>query len=213
MGKKHKETGNDISALLKKKNQGIKLDIGCGGNKQGPDWVGMDYRAMPGVDIVQDITMFPWPLPDESVSLAVSSHVIEHLNPMPVDPRITGLVDLLLDKKIISQKDKEKYIGEHAPGPIFMRFMDEVWRVLKPGADFMISLPYAGSPGFYQDPTHINNVSEVTWDYFDPMGPYSNGSLWAIYAPRPWKVKINTWHTTGNLEVVLTKRPIIKDTK
>lgn len=203
----------DVSELFRKKNKGVHLDIGCGANKQGPDWVGIDYREIPGVDIVHDLTMFPWPIPDESVSLAVASHVVEHLNPMPVDPRITALVDLLLKKKVFSEKEKDAYIGEHAPGPIFMRFMDEVWRIMKPGGEFMVSLPYAGSPGFYQDPTHINNCSEVTWDYFDPSGPYSGGSLWTIYQPKPWKVKVNTWHMNGNSEIVLIKRPLKEEKK
>jgi SAM-dependent methyltransferase len=211
MAKKTKET--DLSALLKKKNQGIKLDIGCGANKQGPDWVGIDYRAMPGVDIVHDLTKFPWPLPDESVSLAASSHVFEHISPLPVDPRLSGLIDLLLDKKIIKQADKEKYIGEHNPGPIFMRMMDEIWRIMKPGGELLVAVPYATSSGFHQDPSHINMINEVTWDYFDPMGPFSNGMLWAIYAPKPWRIKVNTWHTDGNMEVVLVKRTIIEDKK
>lgn len=61
---------------------GIRLDIGCGANKQGPDWVGMDIRPLPGVDIVHDMESIPWPLPDECVLSAVASHVVEHINPV-----------------------------------------------------------------------------------------------------------------------------------
>lgn len=190
-----------------------KLDVGCGANKQGKDWVGMDYRAMDGVDIVWDIGKFPWPIADETFDLAATSHVLEHINPMPVDPRITGLAQMLLDKKLVSQKDIDKYVGEIAPGPVFMRFMDEVWRILKVGGEFLCAFPYAGSPGFWQDPTHINAINETTFDYFDPKGPFSNGGLWSIYKPKPWYLKINTWHVVGNMEVVLTKRAFNKDNK
>lgn len=193
-----------------------KIDIGCGDNKQGPDWVGMDYRKFPGVDIVQDITMFPWKgIPDNKFDLAVTSHVIEHINPAPVDPRITGLAKLLLSKKLVTSKEMDEFVGEIAPGPIFMRFMDEVWRILKPGGEFLCGLPYAGSIGYFQDPSHVNPCNEVTWEYFDPKGPRTDGAFWNIYKPKPWKIKLQsfTWNILGNIEIVLIKRALNKDNK
>ena len=59
---------------------GILLDIGCGGNKQ-ERFVGMDKRALPGVDIVHDLEVFPYPLEDESCLTIVGSHIIEHIKP------------------------------------------------------------------------------------------------------------------------------------
>jgi len=70
---------SDIQSLLNQQS-GIRLDIGCGANKN-PGFVGMDIRPLPDVDIVQDVEEFPWPLPDESVLMAVCSHVVEHINP------------------------------------------------------------------------------------------------------------------------------------
>lgn len=166
----------DIDKLLKDK-AGIKLDIGAGGNKQAPDWVGIDYRALPGIDIVHDLETFPWPLPDECVNFAVASHVVEHINP---------------------------HKG------IFMQFMDEVWRIMKYDCEFAIATPYAGSIGYYQDPTHINPCNENTWLYFDPLEDKANGQLYNIYRPKPWRIKINTFHPDGNLEVVLVKRRMDK---
>lgn len=165
-----KQKKDEIAEILKRHNQGIKLDIGCGANKQ-PGFVGIDNRKLPGVDIVQDVEKFPWPLPDGCANLAVASHLVEHIDPH---------------------------------GGVFLRFMDEVWRILKYGGQFMIATPYAGSHGYFQDPTHCNPCNEATWAYFDPLE--ADGILYKIYKPKPWKIDINTWHVNGNMEIVLSKR-------
>ena len=59
---------------------GIRLDVGCGEAKQS-GFVGLDKRALEGVDIVHDVEVFPWPLPDECVVVAVCSHLVEHIKP------------------------------------------------------------------------------------------------------------------------------------
>lgn len=162
-----------IQALLQK-NSGIKLDIGCGENKQ-EGFIGMDIRDMKGVDIVHDVTKYPWPLPDDSVLLALASHLVEHINPADFG---------------------------------FINFMNEVWRVMKPGGEWMMVLPYAGSPGYWQDPTHVNPCNEVTWHYFDPLANADGQMtmLWTIYKPKPWKIKFSAHNPNGNMEVVLVKR-------
>lgn len=190
---------------LLKQNSGIRLDIGCGENKQ-PGFVGMDYRALPGVDIVHNVELFPWPLPDESVVVALCSHLIEHLDPHPGDARIAPLINLLIQKKLISEEEVKSAIGTIDPGPKFMAFMDELWRVMKYDGEVMLSFPYAGSQGFWQDPTHINGINEVTLTYFDPLEPNTNGVLYKIYQPKPWKIKFSAHQQTGNMEVVLIKR-------
>lgn len=156
------------------------VDIGCGGAKQGKDWFGIDYRKMPGVDLVQDLEKFPWKVPSESFNTSVCSHVIEHINP------------------------------SHG---IFISFMNEAWRILKPEGEMVIGVPYATSTGMFRDPTHCNFVNEETWSYFDPQDQFYQGGLYHIYSPLPWRVKINTWHTTGNMEVVLVKRAITPEMK
>lgn len=163
--------------LLKKQKHSF-VDIGCGANKAGKEWFGIDYRALPGVDLVQDLEQFPWKVPSESFNTAVSNHVIEHINP--------------------SQG-------------IFINFMNEAWRILKPEGEFIIGAPYATSVGMFRDPTHCNFINEETWSYFDPQDQLYHGGLYHIYAPLPWRIKINTWHTSGNIEVVLVKREITKE--
>lgn len=204
---KKKVTKSKIDVLLEKFNQGIKLDIGCGNNKQSNGFVGMDVRDLPNVDIVHNIEQFPWPLPNDSVSLATASHVLEHINPGSTDPRLVALVDLLEKKKILSKKEIKETVGDVEVFGIFMTFMDEVWRVLKTGGQFAFAVPYAGSPGYWQDPTHINPITETTLAYFDPL---DRSGLWHIYKPMPWKIKESHYDLNGNLEVILIKRIVDK---
>ena len=99
-------------------NQGIFLDVGCSDHKSAGS-LGMDKRAVDGVDIVHDMEMLPWPLPDACVKRMLASHIVEHLNP-------ALSVDIL----------------------------NEMHRVMQPKGQLLIATPYAGSPRFWQDPTH-----------------------------------------------------------
>ena len=197
--KKSVKKASKIDVLLQKNNKGIHLDIGCGANKN-EGFVGMDVRELPGVDIVHNIEQFPYPLPDECCSMVVASHVLEHINPGNTDTRLVGLFKMLIDKKVISKKDVEKYVGEFETFGTFIRLMNEIWRILKPGGRFAFVVPYAGSIGFFQDPTHLNPINSSTLAYFDPL---DTSQLWYIYKPYPWKIFSNFWANTGNLEVIL----------
>lgn len=177
-----------LNKLLEGKS-GIKLDIGCGASKQGADWVGIDVRPFPGVDIVHDLMDVPYPLPDESVSTAICSHVLEHI------PKVA----------IIQEKGKLKTIFP------FMAFMDEIWRVMKPGGNFAIAVPHGASPGYMQDPTHASQINEYTFHYFDPIA--ADGMLYKFYKPKPWEIKKDAqgepflyFDPSSNLEIVLVKR-------
>jgi hypothetical protein len=85
----------------------------------------------------------------------------------------------------------------------FIKFMNEAWRVLKIGGQFLISTPYAGSTGFWADPTHVNGCVPQTFYYFDPENPTK---LYDAYKPKPWKIERCVWQADGNLEILLIKR-------
>jgi hypothetical protein len=161
-----------IDELLRER-AGIRLDIGCGAHKQGADWVGMDVRPLPGVDIVHDFEVYPWPLPDACVTVAVASHVVEHIYPARFG---------------------------------FIRWMDELWRVMQVGGKAALALPHGNSQGYLQDPTHCNACNETTWAYFDPEEPSTQGLLWSIYKPKPWRIEFLAWDPSANIEVILVKR-------
>ena len=151
-----------------KQHMGIRLDIGCGGSKHA-GFVGIDKLPLDGVDIVHDIEQTPWPLDDECVSVAIASHILEHINPA---------------------------------GGIFLNVMNEIWRVMQMNGQFAFVVPYAGSPGYWQDPTHCNGITEATIYYFDPS---HESHLYNFYKPKPWHIEQLTWNQTGNLECVLRK--------
>jgi SAM-dependent methyltransferase len=149
--------------LLKAKS-GIRLDLGCGSNKQ-PGYIGMDIRRVAGVDIVHDVQKVPYPLPKECCHVVLMSHLWEHIEP--------------------------KYR---------LAVMDEIWRIMKPEGQLLISAPYYLSFGAYQDPSHYPCPNEATFTYFDP-----GYGLYKIYGPKPWKLKRNDYQISGNMEVILEK--------
>jgi hypothetical protein len=63
---------------IKKVEELIKLDLGCGQNKR-EGFKGIDFVQRDGVDIVYDLFTFPWPLKDNSVGEAHCSHFFEHV--------------------------------------------------------------------------------------------------------------------------------------
>ena len=68
----------------------------------------------------------------------------------------------------------------------------------------MMAMPYPGSFGHWQDPTHIKPWNEATPRYFDPECP----ELYGIYQPKPWEIRNSiVWRSDGNIEIVLWKRP------
>ena len=110
-------------------------------------------------------------------------------------------VDLLIASQLV------EHINPH--GGIFIKFMDEAWRIMKPKGKFMIATPYGLSSAYAQDPTHCNPCTEMTWCYFDPFDPYGT-KLYENYHPKPWKIVENSWYTNGNIETVLERRPYEK---
>jgi SAM-dependent methyltransferase len=179
-----------IDRLLKERS-GIKLDIGCGANKHAPDWVGLDMQPLPGVDVVHDLLDFPWPLPDECVSVAICSHVLEHIPKTAV---------ILQDGKLTTIHP-------------FIMVMNEIWRVMQPDGSLAIAVPHGASPGFMRDPTHASQFMEESFYHFDPLA--GGGLLWGFYKGfiKPWKIKTDPkgepyiyFDPASNMEVVLIKR-------
>lgn len=124
----------------------IKLDVACGQRKQ-EGYVGIDWAAIPGVDIVHNLREYPWPIADASVSAVFCSHYIEHI---PLTELETGQDHLLA-------------------------FFDELHRILVPEAQAIIIAPYYSSMRAWQDPTHRRAISEATFLYANKAWRIQNG--------------------------------------
>lgn len=165
-----------LDELIRQKG-GIKLDIACGASKDA-GWFGMDIQALPGVDLVWDLNVHPWPLPDECVLIAKASHVLEHIPKVAFDGTRTRF--------------------------LLLEFMNEMWRVMKMDGQFAIAVPHWHSEGFAQDPTHTAEFNERTWAYFDPRHPFYQFYRplpWQVIDPI-------YWDPTINMELVLKKIPV-----
>jgi ubiquinone/menaquinone biosynthesis C-methylase UbiE len=97
----------------------VKVDLGCGFKKRAEDFIGIDALALPGVNIVHDLRVTPWPFEDNSVDFVFCSHFVEHL---------TG--------------------EERIP------FFNELYRIMKPGAQAEVITPDWSHAAAYGDPTH-----------------------------------------------------------
>lgn len=94
------------------------------------------------------------------------------------------------------------HLIEHIKPWLQIDFMNECWRILKPGGVLMISTPYATSFGFQQDPTHCTSWNEATPRYF---APEPGNILYPIYEPKPWKIEKLFYDKKRNMEVAFRK--------
>lgn len=164
----------NIDDLLRQ-NSGIRLDIACGGNKN-PGFVGIDIRDIPGVDIVHDLEIYPWPLPDESVIIATASHFVEHINPAHF-----GII---------------KFFDEVWR---VMRVGGEFGIVTPHG----LSQGFRQDPTHTKA---WDEASFCYFDPLIEDGRGNRVGLWDIYRPRPWQIKYLNWSPAANIEAILVKR-------
>jgi len=85
----------------------------------------------------------------------------------------------------------------------FVRWMNEVHRLLVPNGELMIACYYGANHRYLSDPAACNPVTEATFYWFDPG---HKSGLWDRYQPLPWQVRDVAWDVAGNLEVLLGKR-------
>lgn len=78
------ETKQKRKPKSKKEVGPIRIDFGCGQNctkaEDGTKYIGVDEVQLEGVDIVHDLTKFPYPFESDSVDEIVSNHFVEHLS-------------------------------------------------------------------------------------------------------------------------------------
>ena len=101
------------------------------------------------------------------------------------------------------------HVLEHIDPRNFLDVMNEIHRVTKHDGQVLISTPYAGSYGAYQDPTHTRpGYNEASFHYLDPRPVNGSNTLYRIYEPEPYFIERCHFDTGGNIEVVMR---VIKD--
>jgi SAM-dependent methyltransferase len=142
----------------------LKLDLACGQNKV-EGFKGVDRVALEGVDYVVDLQEYPWPFEDNSVDEIYCSHYIEHIKHDNV------ALDL---KKIVNESGsfeefKAKVNEETFLRPLdgFIKFVNELYRILKTGGKVTLIAPYYSSMGAFGDPTHVRYINDFSTYYLN----------------------------------------------
>ena len=134
---------------------GLKVDLACGSNLR-PGFLGVDSVPLEvlvkstdkwegqapehyGGYVEADLLEFPWPFEDNSISVAYSSHFVEHIpHQLPgYDPKIDG----------------------------WWQWFSELYRVMEDGGIVEIVHPFSRSDRAFWDPTHTRFIHYQTWFY------------------------------------------------
>ena len=114
------------------------LDLGCGEKPRNPleceNAYGLDIRDLDIENVVcADVVLEPIPFSNNFFAVISAYDFIEHI------PRVI-----------------------YAPGLIFpfVNLMDEIYRCLRPGGQFLSFTPSFPSPVAFQDPTHVDIITE-----------------------------------------------------
>lgn len=123
----------------------LSLDLGCGSKPRNPFQAtksfGVDIRGDLEGNISQaDLSIEPIPFGDNTFDFCTAFDFIEHI---PRSSYPQGKARLA-----------------------FIELMNEIYRVLKPGGMLLHSTPAFPSKEAFQDPTHVNIITEDTMPYY-----------------------------------------------
>lgn len=130
------------------------LDLGCGSSPRNPlkadEVYGLDIDSYGNPSIrVADIILEGIPYEDNYFDYVTAYDFLEHL------PRIV-------------------YVNGQRKAP-FIDTMSEIWRVLKPNGILKAHTPAFPYAAAFQDPTHVNFITEDTYRYFTHWADPTNG--------------------------------------
>lgn len=135
----------------------LRLDIGCGKNKK-EGFVGLDQYDIPGVDVVCDLREKEWRL-KWMPHYSLVGKIGEYVQPKTEEGWFR-LSDNSVDEVNCS------HFVEHLTAIERVRFMNELYRVMKPGAKATITTPHWCSNRAYGDMTHQWPPVSEMWFYY-----------------------------------------------
>lgn len=140
----------------------LKLDLACGSNKR-EGFVGIDVAEDTDADHIVDLQVFPWPIESESAEEINCSHYIEHIK----HDNVALDLKRILDKSNSFEEFKENVNTQDflAPKDGFIKFINEVYRILKPNGKLHLVAPYWSSIRAVGDPTHVRYIGDSTLWY------------------------------------------------
>jgi SAM-dependent methyltransferase len=135
------------------------LDLGCGRNPKNPfgaaELFGVDIRSINDNIRQADLSLEPIPFDSDTFDFVTAHDMIEHM------PRSLSIFDVEQQKNVTIFP--------------FVRLMNEIYRVLKLGGAFYSRTPAFPHPEAFQDPTHVNIITEKTFPmYFNDHYPVAN---------------------------------------
>lgn len=135
------------------------LDLGSGpfpkNPYKAPELFGVDIRSLNKNVKQANLFLEPIPYPDNYFNYVTAFDLIEHI------PRVLSIYD--------SKENKNLIINP------FVELMNEIYRVLIDGGIFLSHTPAYPNNEAFQDPTHVNIITEKTFPlYFNSHYPVAH---------------------------------------
>lgn len=157
------------------------LNLACGTDYRESDsnihWLNVDISPNIRTDLIVNAFKLPYPFPDDHFDGVLAQDFLEHVPHQLFDADARPL-------------DRDG----------FLLVMDEIWRILKPGAKLEARFPSPFHPNSLIDPTHTRSLFPQTflW-YLCKEGDFS------FYTTRHWQDLQFEEREDGNIVVLITK--------
>lgn len=141
-----------------------KLDLACGDNKRD-GFFGIDIVKTDSADAAFDLQQYPWPIESDSAEEVNCSHYIEHIKHDNVALDLVNIINECSTFEELKTKINNESFTNQKDG--FIKFFNEVYRILKPGGKVTIVAPYYTSIRAFGDPTHVRYIGDWSFYYLN----------------------------------------------